>query len=432
MKRSTCIQRSLLAVYCLFMGLSGHSQAKRITLSECYSLARANYPLIKKMDLLSKSSAYSISNAARLYLPQLGLSGQATYQSKTIDFSDVFPAGLPGGQHFPVFSKDQYKIQAELMQTIYDGGGIQNQKASVRASDALQHQNIEVSLYAVNEQIDQVYFSILLMEQQLVQNQIRIADLQSAADKTDSALKYGNAYRSSLNELKAEIVSAAMTNTELQEGRSAYMEMLALLTGASLGENTQLIMPDQTPTQAEINRPELKYYDLQKQVFDVQEKGLRIDSRPKLSAFFQGAYGRPTLNIVDNSFGAWYITGLRMNWNFGSLYTIKNNRNILAINRQNTDIDKETFLLNTNFSMKKDNGDIRKYRKLIEQDTEEIELRSSVKESSRAQLDNGVITAHDYISQVNAENQAKQGMILHRIQLVQAEYSYNHHSGNEH
>jgi outer membrane protein TolC len=403
----------------------------QISLPECYALARANYPLIRKLDLIEKSNAYSLSNASKLYLPQLNVSGQASYQSQVISFADVFPSGLPGGKALPVFSKDQYKIQGELTQTIYDGGSIGNQRTSIKANDAAQKQNIEISLYAVNERINQIYFSILLLEQQLVQNDVRIADLQSTADKTAASLQYGNAYRSNLNELKAEIVNAKMSNTEFRASRSSYMEMLSLLTGRILHDNTRLATPAPAEAVSEVRRPELKLYDLQKTIYDVEEKKLVTDNRPKLNAFFQGGYGRPTLNIIDNNFGAWYITGVRLNWNFGGLYTLKNNRKILAINRQSLDIDKETFLLNTNIALKKDNGDIREYRELIEQDQEAIELRASVKQSSQAQLDNGVITTHDYISQLNAESLARQTLILHKIQLLQAQYSFNHDSGNE-
>lgn len=151
---------------------------------------------------------------------------------------------------------------------------------------------------------------------------------------------------------------------------------------------------------------------------------------PKFSAFFQGAYGRPTLNIIENQFGAWYVTGLRLNWSLGSLYTLGNNKKMLNLNRQSADADKETFLLNTRLDLAQQNKQVKKYDNLIRQDEQAIALRESVTRSAAAQLANGVVTTHEYIQQVNTENLARQNLILHRIQLLQAQYNLNYKSGN--
>ena len=404
------------------------SQAPALTIEECYTLARQNYPLIKQYDLISRSSRYSVENAGKLYLPQLTVSGQATYQSETINFGEVIPP-MPGVT-FPSLSKDQYKIQAEISQQIYDGGVSKLQKESSRANEAIQQQQLEVNLYAIRDRITQLYFGILLMDAQLEQNRLRKADLQSATDKAQAALNNGVAYRSNVDELKAEIMNTDMAATEFSANRKAYMKMLEAFIHQPLNDSTSLAWPAPVAPQQGIHRPEITYYDIQKKAFDVQEKQLQSGYLPKLSAFFQGAYGRPTLNIVDNKFGTWWMGGVRLNWSLGSLYSLKNNRQLLDINRQNLDVNKETFLFNTGMSLQQQNQDIDKFATLIEQDDNAITLRSSVKKSAQAQLDNGVITVHEYISQLNAENLAKQSRILHSIQLLQAQYNYKNTSGN--
>ncbi|SEW51181.1 TolC family protein [Chitinophaga arvensicola] len=422
----------LKALSCLLLcgTLSGAASGQtRLTLEECYTLARQNYPLIKQYDLITRSSRYSVENAGKLYLPQLSVSGQATYQSQTINFGDVIPATIPGIQ-IPSLSKDQYKIQAEISQQLYDGGVSKLQKESSRANAAIQEQQLEVNLYAIRDRITQLYFGILLMEAQLKQNGLRRADLQSAADKAQAALANGVAYRSNVDELKAEIVNTEMAATEFSTNRQAYMKMLAAFIHQLLSDSTALAWPAPATPQEGIHRPEITYYDIQKKAFDVQEKQLQSNYLPKLNAFIQGAYGRPTLNIVDNKFGPWWIGGVRLNWSLGSLYSLKNNRQLLDINRQNLDVNKETFLFNTSMSLQQQHQDIDKFGALIQQDDNAITLRSSVLQSAKAQLDNGVITVHEYISQLNAENLAKQSRILHSIQLLQAQYNYKNTSGN--
>lgn len=410
------------------ISLVAKAQSSGLTIDSCYLLARQNYPLIKKQDLIIKTSGYSVENASRLFLPQFSLNGQATYQSETISFPEAF--GSIPGVSFPSISKDQYKIQATLSQQIYDGGNTQNQKALIRANEAIQQQTLEVSLNTLQDRVNQIYFSILLINEQLKQNEIRKTDLRSALDKAMAAFQNGTGYRSNADEIKAELVNVDMKEIEFKAGRKAFTDMLSLLTGKTLDETVQLIRPTPQISPSEINRPELKLFALQKKTFDIQEKQLKSDWLPKLNAFVEGAYSRPTLNIIENNFGPWWIGGLRLNWSLGSLYTLNNNRNLLQINRENQDIEKETFLFNTRVTLSQENGDIRKYAALLQKDDSAISLRASVTASAKAQLDNGVITVHEFISKLNDENLARQSLILHQIQLLLAQYNFKTTSGN--
>ncbi|UOU99259.1 TolC family protein [Chryseobacterium daecheongense] len=405
------------------------AQSEKLTLEECYRLAKENYPLIKKIGIIAKTADFNIENANKRYLPQISFSGQATYQSQTINFSDAL-GSFPINPSLPTLSKDQYKIQGEIDQILYDGGTTKNQKDLIKANTELQVQNIEANLYTLKQRINAIYFSILLMDAQLKQNELNKESLQTQAQKTEAALKYGTAFRSSLDELKAEIINVEMMSTEYKANREAYLKMLSLFIGKSISGSAQLELPEGELLQTEIIRPELKGFDLQKSIYDLQKKQLKSDFLPKVSAFFQGAYGRPTLNIIENKFGPWFITGVRFSWSLESLYTTANKKEILELNRRATDIDKETFLLNTKLDLTQQDEQVKKYTELVEQDEKTIALRQSVKQSAEAQLSNGVITIHEYIQKTNAEHLAKQTLILHQIQLLQAKYNQKFIIGN--
>lgn len=417
-----------LLIACLLTGLGVRAQHAVYTLEKCYALARRNYPLIKKHDLIARSSNYSIENAGKGWLPQFSLAGQATYQSQTVDFQKVIGGGP--GVLIPPLSKDQYKIQAEVDQRIYDGGSIKNDKDMIQANEASQQQSLEVSLYQLNDRINQIYFSILLIDEQIRQNNINQLNFQSSADKAKAAYDNGTAYKSNVDEFLAEIATIDLLNIDARANRKAYTDMLAIFIGEPVDENTELIMPPQVVTDPTIKRPELALYDLNKKIYDVQDKQLKTAYLPRFDAFVQGAYGRPTLNFIDNDFGGWYLGGVRMVWNLGSLYTLKNNRTNLRINKESVDVEKETFIYNTNLSLSKQSQDVMKYAALLKQDETIISLRSSVASAAKAQLNNGVVTVHDYIAKTNDENLAKQTKILHSIQLVQAQYQYKNTSGN--
>ncbi len=408
----------------------GHAQTRRLSLEECYQLAKANYPAVKKMDLIAKTAGYDIRNANKRLLPQVSFSGQATYQSQVIDYGGLLGSNVSSmGIHPPVLSKDQYKIQGEISQILYDGGSIRHQKELVAAGSELQDQNLETSLYTLNSRINNIFFSVLLMDAQLKQNELNKATLQTQIQKTGAALENGVAFRSNVDELKAEIVNIEMAGTEYRSNRAAYLKMLSLFTGTELTEATQLVIPETAALETGINRPELRAFDLQNAIYDIQKKDLKSGYLPQVSAFFQGAYGKPTLNILENKFGPWYITGVRFSWSLGNLYTLADKKSTLLLNQQSVEADRETFLLNTRLDLTQQDENVRKYLELIRQDEEAIALRESVTKSAEAQLNNGVITTHEYIQKVNAEHLARQHKILHGIQLLQAQYNHQYIAG---
>jgi len=271
---------------------------------------------------------------------------------------------------------------------------------------------------------------VLLLDGQIVENDIKRSTLQQAADKAAAALRNGAVVKSDVNELLAEVAGADLAAIEFKANRNAYFRMLCLMIGKDADSTISLTGPVLQTTDTTVHRPELLLFDLQRKTYDAQEQLLRSDYLPRLNAFVQGAYGRPTLNIIENRFGPWWIGGLRLTWNLGSLYTLKNNRSILQLNRSLVDVDRETFLFNTRLSMTQQNSEIGKYTAMLKADDTIIGLRNAVSRSAQAQLDNGVITAHDYISILNAENIARQTRILHHTQLLQAQYNYKNISGN--
>lgn len=414
----------------LFMGFAGYGQSKTINLEDCYKLARQNYPLIKQHDLIEKTKDYSIQNAAKGYYPQLNINGQGTYQSAVTAIS---VSGLPPAfSHlsFPTISKDQFNVHGEVDQTIYDGGVIKQQKQSDVANANIQEQNVEVQLYALKDRINQIYFGVLLIDEQVMQNDLTQKDIQSSIDKMQEGVNNGTATSANVAELQAELLQQQQNKIQLQSSRKAYLDMLGVFINQPLDENTTLQIPISVMQSDSIKRPELSFYDFQKKSDEVQEKILNSANRPKFSFFFQGGYAMPGLDAFDIDPALYYITGFRLSWSLGGYYTMKNQKQILEIDRQNIDVQKETFLFNTNITLKQQNSDIIKLRAMIDKDIEIIGKRTEVKDASKAQMENGVVTIHEYISELDAEDQAKQSLNLHQIQLLLAEENYKNTTGN--
>lgn len=403
------------------------AQNKPMTIREAYQLARKNYPMIRQQGLIEKTRDYSVSNAAKGYLPQVTVQGQATYQSAVTEFK--LPVSIPGVE-FPSISKDQYKIYGEVNQAIYDGGNVRMQVRSHEANAQVESQKLKVELYKLNERVNQLFFGILMLDEQLKQSDLLKKDINLGIRKVQALIDNGTAFKSNANTLKAELLKADQRTIDLNASRKAYLDMLGLLTGQSLGDSAVLERPANLVAGSDINRPELRLYEAQNRSLDVQSQLLDVRNRPKLNFFFQGGYGRPALNILSNGFDPYYITGVRLNWSLSGLYTIKKDRELIRNNRDAVQLQKETFLFNTNLAARQQNAELDRFGRLLTTDDEIITLRESIKTTAAAQLENGVINTNDFLREVNAEDQARQNKILHGIQLLMSQYNLDNTLGS--
>lgn len=427
-KKSNAFAMKLVFAICFFLmqAIAAVAQDKQnLTLDECYEQAKANYPLIKKRALINKSKAYSIENAEKGYLPQLSINGQATYQSAVTEI----PISVPGIQ-VPQLKKDQYKIYGEINQSIYDGGEIKQQKETHRTVSAIEEQRLEIELYQLKERVNQLFFGILLIQEQLRQNSLLIKDIRLGINKIQGAVNNGTALKSNVDVLKAEHLNALQQAIDMKATRKAYVEMLGLFMHQPLDTAIVFIRPTPILSTSAINRPELALFKYQLHNLDVQEDAIGARNRPKLDFFFQGGYGRPALNILKPNFETYYIGGVRLRWNIAGLYTQKKEKALLENDRIAIMVDKETFLFNTNYQTKQEQAVIDKYSDLLKSDDEIIALREKVKNTSIAQLEHGVITTSDYLREVNAEDQARQNKIVHEIQLLLSQYNNKYTQGN--
>jgi outer membrane protein TolC len=414
----------VLFILCVLQPMYGQQQKGSLTIEQCYESARQNYPLIKQRELIEKSEQYSISNATKGIFPVITINGQESYQS---DVTEV-PIQLPE-MNIDKISKHQYKIYGEAVANIYDGGLVRNQKQSIRETAKIEEQKLEVELYKLKDRINQLYFGILMIDAQIDQNELLKADIGRGIKKTEAAIQDGVALKSSADALHAELLKADQRTIELKANRKAYLEMLGLMTGESLEESTVLQKPQPLVATSEINRPELRMFEYQRKAIDVQDKMITTKNLPKFSAFVQGGYGRPALNMLNSSADTYYVAGLRLNWTISNFYTSKKERALLDITRKNIDLQKETFLYNTNLTLKNQHGELNKLQEVLKSDDDIIQLRERIKNTASAQLENGVINSNDYLREVTAEDQARQNKILHEIQLLLAQYSFQTTAG---
>lgn len=393
-------------------------QMKTLELEECYKLARLNYPMIKQHSLIEKTKDFSMDNMEKAILPQMNIAGQATHQSDVTSL----PISLPN-MDIPSISKNQYKVYAEISQSITGLLNLKVQKENLEASSAVETQKVEVEMYKLRERINNLFFSILMLDKQQEQIKISIVDLQSGIDKMETAVKNGVALRSSASNLQAERLKAEQRIVEVQYNKKSFLNVLSILIGQKLDDQVQLIVPKSATYSDQINRPEQALFSLQRKALDVQNKLIDDKSLPQFSMFVQGGVGQPALNMLSNKSQGFYIAGLRLAWNLNTFYTQRNEKSLVKTNQEMLDVQEETFVFNTKMNLSQQETEILKIQELLKTDQQIIELREQVKNSTLNQLNYGTATSNDYLIAVNVVEQAKQSLAIHEVQLLMAQYN---------
>lgn len=415
------MKRILFFTY-LFLPLLTFSQrTDTLTLDSCLQQARRNYPLIKQKDLINQASELRLTNITNVYLPQLSLNGQATYQSAVTEI----PIKIKNIE-IPSLYKDMYKLTADVTQVIYDGGITHVQKTLEDITLQVEQQNLETELYKINDKVNTIYFSIIALQESKKLLLLLKEDISNKLAKIESGVKNGILLESNADVLKAEILKIEQQIIELESGITAGYHMLGDYLNVTIAENTFLKLPETTifTTDYEITRPEMKAFDLLQQKLDGSKSLLNAKLMPKAAGFGQVGYGRPGLNMLSNSFDGFYLVGAKITWNIWDWEQSKNEKKLIDIQSQVVSTQKEAFSQAIRVLLEKNIADIQKYNAMLEKDKAIIALREKIVKSAAAQLENGTITATEYLTELIAASQAKTNQTAHIILLAKAQADY--------
>lgn len=410
--------------------------AQAQTLEQCQLAAERNYPLIRQYDLISKTTDLTVANIQKGWLPQVSASAQATLQSDVTAFPDqIQKVYQQMGIDMEGLRKDQYRVGIDVQQTVYDGGSIKSQKEIVRQQGEVQSAQNEVTMYNVRKRVNEMYFGLLLIDEQIKLNSDLQELLSANEKKLASMYKSGTAAESDYQSVKAERLNVMQQATGLQSQRQALIRILSAFCGIEVKRaekpNYQL---STVKSQLEVRRPELKAIDAQLRLADAQEKALDAALMPKLGVFAQGFYGYPGYNLFEDMMGhKWSLNGMigaRLTWNIGALYTRKNDKAKLQLQRDMTENNREVFLFNNNLEQIQQHENVERYQKLMAQDGEIISLRQAVRKAAESKLAHGIIDSNDLVREINQEHAACVQQSVHEIEMLKEIYDNKYTTNN--
>ena len=408
--------------------LSAALQLQAISLEECYRMARENYPLIRQYGLTEAMSRYSFENAAMGYVPRISLSAQASYQSDAVAFPEEFNSLLKmAGVEMDGLPKDQYKVQLEISQTIWDGGYAKAQREAVKAQQEVSRLTLDKDIDALKTRINQMYFGILVMEANLRANSYMDTLMTANMSVVESAVANGTAVQSDIDNIKVEILTLRQQRVQLESTLRTYRDMLAIMIGRQIGDDEVFEKPEvQLVDLTQNRRTELMLFDAQIRQIESQKRMLDVAVMPKFALFAQGWYGRPGLNMFNDMMYdrlTWNgIAGITMKWDITGFYTRKNDRRRIELSQRSVELQKDAFLWNTDIQRTQIRNEIDRMYQVKASDDEIVRLRESVRRASESKYRNGVITLNDLLRDITNENSAIVSRSLHELELLKNIY----------
>ena len=396
------------------------------TLEECQQAAEKNYPLIKQYGLIAKTTQLTVKNIQKGWLPQLTASAQATYQSAVTAWPESMQTIYQQmGLNMKGLRKDQYKIGVDLQQTIYDGGAISSQRNIAQQEGKVEEAQTETNLYQVRRRVNEMYFSLLLLNEQIQLNEDVKALLQSSEKKLSAMVKGGTAATSDLDNVRAERLSVEQQNENLKQQKLMLQRMLSVFCGLEVND-TQKPAPIQIASSVN-NRPEMRLYNSQLELTEAKEKALDTQLRPKLGLFAQGFYGYPGLNMFEDMMNRKWslngIVGVKLSWNVSAFYTHKNDKAKLNAQRGMIENAREVFLFNNKLEEIQQSENISRYQTMMKSDDEIIVLRTNVRKAAESKLTHGIIDVISLLREINNENAAKTQQSIHEIDMLKEMYN---------
>lgn len=404
------------------LGTPNNAQAQEsISLDQCLVWVEENYPLARQTVLVNEQAKLDVQALEKGRLPQIDLNGQATYQSEVTRI----PGQLPNISIDPP-NKDQYRTTLDASQLLYHGGMIDALVKARTTQSAIEKQEVEVTLYGLKNRINTLYFSLLLLQEHQALLEAKRNQLQTQLREVNAGVKYGTLLPASADALDVELIKIEQGQAELNVSKSDLRHQLSLMIGKELDGAVMLLRPeilDSTSGQLSA-RPELTLFELQKSHLDLSTELLAKSKLPKISAFAQGGYGNPGLNMLDNSFNSFFMTGVKLNWKVFDWNKNRKEQQALQVQKERIDTQKEAFELTTEMELANLKAEIDKMEELIRYDLAIIPRYETIVKSAESQLRNGVITSSAYVIEFTKLYEAKQNLTLHQTQKLLNQIQY--------
>ncbi len=399
-----------------------------LSLFECQKMARENAPRLEDLEVIQGMGEMKIDQAGSSWYPSLDLNGKLSYQSDVISLDLSNPAI---SIEFPEVPHDQYGLNLDISQNIYDGGISRGKKDYEEALMAADLQQVEVDLYGLKGRVNQYFFAVLLLQENRKNLEIHLENLQARSEVAQTAVNFGTLQENELHVLEVEKLRVKQSMIEVDSRRLSYLKALRVLCGEGVSEETILEQPElEGVLSTSNNRPEHQLFDLKHRSMEAGKELVAKKRMPVIYAFGQTGYGKPGYNMLSGEWDHYYLLGAGLRWKIWDWNYSSREKQVLGYQQQILENQRASFDREMEALMVQEEARMEQYRLSMEIDQQVLELQKKISEQAAVRLDNGTMTATDFITELNKENLARITQATHRVLLLQAKANYLTIQGN--
>jgi len=412
----------------LVMLSAGMFGQEAITLFECQEMARDHAPRLGDLDVIQEMGETKIDQAGSSWYPSLDLNGKLSYHSDVVEVTLTDP-DIP--VEFPQVPHDQYGLNLDIIQNIYDGGISRGKKTLEEAVMAADLQQVEVDLYRLKGRVNQYYFAVLLLQENRRNLDIHLQNLEARYKVVQTAVAHGTLLETELYVIEVEKLKVKKSMIELDSGKKSLMGALRVLCGEGMDVDAILENPQfEGVAESGMNRPELKLFDLKHQSMEAGKELVGKKRMPVLYAFGQTGYGKPGYNMMSETWDAYYMLGAGLKWRIWDWNSTSREKQLIGYQQQMLQTQRATFDKEIESLLVQEEASMEQYRLTMEMDQQVLVLQNKISEQAAVQLDNGTMTATNYITELNKESLARITLDTHQVLLMQSMANYLTIQGN--
>ncbi len=393
-----------------------------LSLSACLEEVVENSPRLRDKNLIDEQGQLTLDNIQTNWYPQLMLNGKVSYQSDVVSIESDPASPFT----FPAIPHEQYGLNLDMHQTIYDGGFSKQKKEYEKARIASEIQRVDVDLYALKTQVSDIYFSILMLQENRSNMEVALENLKTREKVLLSAVENGVAMDTDMKIISVEVLKVLQSTSELDAARRGAIKVLSVYLGRELEQDIIIESPYlELDTDGLSERPELDLFDLQSATLDAGKNLASSKRLPQVYAFGQAGVGKPGYNMLNDQVDTYFLVGAGLKWHIWDWNNTRREKQIIEKQKLQIENSKELFSMNIQAGLDREIESMEHFSNILSMDDKMLQMRIDITRNAASKLDNGVISATDYVLELNEESLTRIKRSSHKLQLMKSIANYN-------
>jgi len=424
--------RSHLAAACTVTSLAatslfaqGPAPGDTLRLGALQTQAITADPRTRQLQLQAAATDLRLANLGVERLPTFNGFGQLQYQSAVTSIAVPIPGiQIPTPPHYT------YDAHVDIRQSVLDMSR-RPRTALERAQLVEAQSQIRVALFPLRQEVNDAFFSALLLQERQTQVDAAIVDLTARLAETTTRFRQGAALPGDTALIAVTILQRQQESVQLRNDRAAAVARLSDITKRQLPDTARLALPDLAPvvggaarTIDERQRPEFAQFEATRARLSAQSAVQAAQERPRLSMYARVGYSLPGLDVLNTTAQSYWIASAQLQWSPFTWGSVRREREALDLQRDITAASEAAFANSLSRAGRPLLATMARLDTTLALDDRIVALREQIEREAAIRLREAAITAAEFVDRSSDLTAARLLRVQHRVELAQARANY--------